>query len=121
MNYNYSLAASFQSAKRSSCMSDATSVSSPSSDAYRSARRSPIDLDDVTKEFQRYQRMLSSASFEKEWSEKEVGLREMLDSARTDPGVHSSSTPRLSQMDLPRTSESIIRDYEQRMERRKSV
>lgn len=114
MNYNYSLEASFQSAKRySSNPSERSTLSSSATQG--SLTESFIDLDDITKEFQRYKRMLSSASS----SDRELGLREMLDSARADPGC--KATPRLSHIHLPSTSESIIKDHARRMARRRSV
>lgn len=118
MNYDYSLEASFQSAKRSSSIPEEGSALSPSLSEGTRSSDSFIDLDDITKEFQRYQRMLSSASSA---SERQVGLREMLDSARANPGINGFSTPRLSQVHLPPTSESIIKDHARRMERRCSV
>lgn len=94
------------------------------SDSHFSTRSSPIDLDDITKEFQRYKSMLSSESIssdKEEWPGRQVGLREMLDSERADTGFNHSSTPVLSHIHLPTTSESTIKDYELKMERRRSV
>lgn len=118
MNYDYSLEASFQSARRSSSIPEDGSALSPSLSEGTRSSGSFIDLDDITKEFQRYQRMLSSASSA---TERQIGLREILDSARADPGIRCSSTPRLSQVHLPPTSESIIKDHARQMERRCSV
>ncbi|GBL51653.1 hypothetical protein ACI3LY_003574 [Candidozyma auris] len=126
MNYNYSLAASFQSARRSSSFippEDNTPISPIiTSTSSRNSKGSPIDLDDITKEYQRYKRMLSTASCssDKDFADKEIGLREMLDSDRLDTKTFFS-TPRSSHVHLPTTSESIIKDYESKMERRRSV
>lgn len=109
MNFNYSLEASFVSARRSSLIASTCSKDSgsPSTDSRCSSFASSekatyrlMDLNDVTREYEKYKRQLSLGK-------DEVGLREILESS---PAPETGDTPRYIR--LPNSSENTLRKYE---------